>query len=201
MRSRHLVLAGIACVAAALEPQLAGAAGIRILTSSAGSCFQTISPGLLVNLLVTYDPAYGFTPQSPTSITGAEFRLELGEGLLFSSFTPYPAGSVVTGTPIDGIHLEFTNCATTPQDMFLGTLTTITFLQLPQQTWHVRGGATGSGACPLVRTCAPELAWVPVLGAEFTLNSNSPPYTCYATLCETIAVEANTWGAIKSVYR
>ena len=117
---------------------------------------------------------------------------------IFTQFTVNPAASLVVGDMTQGIRIEFSDCQASP--LVLGTLLLLATQPLPQQTWYVRGGSPGSGICPLVRTCAPENAWLPVRGSEFKVNP-SFPWECFGTFCETIAVEPSTWAAIKSVYR
>jgi len=194
VRIRYLVLSWIAGMAIFAGPQSAQA-WIRLQTQS-GECWQTLLVGP-ANLYVLYEP--GFAPPGPASISAAEFRLDMGSPPgVFMTFIANPAAIDVIGDVTQGIRIEFSDCQASP--LVLGTLQMFVFQPLLPQSWFVRGGGPGSGICPLVRTCAPENAWLPVRGSEFKVNPTTY-WECFGTFCETIAVEPSTWAAIKSVYR
>jgi len=199
MRTRSYVLSWITGMVLVADVQVARA-WIRLQTQN-GSCFAPIPVVQSVNLRIVYDPSL-FPPPRPSGITAAEFRLELGSSpAIITAFTPNPAANVVLGDVNQGIHIEFSTCQSASPTVLLGTLQVFAGQLPPPQSWFVRGGKPGSGICPMVRSCAPGSAWIPVQGAEFSVNPTAPPSLCSAPFCETIAVEPSTWAAIKSVYR
>jgi hypothetical protein len=161
----------------------------------ATDCDASVVPNWPVNLYVS---AVLGTDAAGPGITGATFRVDGLAGIV-RSVTPNPAAFVSLGDPATpyGCDIAFPACMTgegQQRVVLLYTIECFSSQPIPPRTVSVQRTSRACDACcrfaPCVTLCDAVYTYVYVPGGQALINNGS---------C-TVAVQAATWSAVKSLF-
>jgi hypothetical protein len=158
--------------------------------AGATDCDATIPYASIFEVYVVALPG---TDAASGGITGAEFRLDGIDPGWFPQVTPSPLASMAVGNLFASANIAFESCQG-PGPVLLYTVWCIMGTQPAPRVLRIERANIPAGPilAPMLVLCdAPVFTKIWVSGGQAFLNGG----TC------TVGVEANTWSAVKSMFR